>query len=956
MVIAGPGTGKTTILTLRIANILRKASAPPDGVLALTFTDSGVVAMRKKLVALIGPSAYRVGLFTFHGFAEDIIKKYPEYFPRIIGGDVATESERLSIVEKIIEEGDFDLVRPFGSPLHYVKGSLDTISELKRDNINPEDFVKILKKEEKLILSYEDLKHTKGRYKGEIKGVYKDSLKNIKKNHELAKLFESYELALRAQKLYDFDDMLLELLKAFKTHTDLLQSIQEKYLYFLADEHQDANNAQNSILEKLSENIYNDDPNLFIVGDEKQAIYRFQGASLENFLYFKNKFKTAKLIHLDENYRSHQSILDASHIVADSLPGDLSMRPKLKAKNEEMRGKIEVVSFNSENDEALGIVEKIKNELKEGTKPEDVAVLVRTNKEISDLGKFLINADIPTTLLQDDDVLSDPDVAKLILLMRAINNPASDELVAEVLFLDFIGHDPIEVIKAIDEARKNKKKMVEVIERFEKFNTNFKSWITLSKNASALELMTAVLADSNFTTHLLKKAESIEKMALLSALYEEVASRQVHKKEASLADFLRDIETLETHGAKLTFASRIRKEHTVKVLTAHKSKGLEWKMVVIPHAVSGKWGSKRSMSSFKLPEPLGSARNSGKEEDERRLFYVALTRAKDRILITYSNHATDGKDLVASQFIEELPVDLVKREIGIDQDPSGLLLSSLTSRLNKENTLWDKEYLREKFVDQGLNATAINNYIECPWKYFFTSLIRIPDSLKKHQMYGTSMHHALSMMTNSLRLEKEFGLEDLLKSFEENLDHQPMSAKDFNESLKKGKKALKALWSSEREHWHIEALSEFNIPGVHLGLSKGEVLLRGRLDKIDMLNDKEVRVIDFKTGRPKSRNEILGETQSSTGNEKRQLDFYKLILDLFDDGKYNMTHGEIMFTEPDEKGRIKKEVFEITNEDKERIKDETIRIAEEIQNFTFWDKKCTDKECEFCKRRRLVIG
>ncbi|MDB5194003.1 MAG: UvrD/REP helicase, helicase / ATP-dependent helicase PcrA [Parcubacteria group bacterium] len=955
MVIAGPGTGKTTVLTLRIANLLRKTDTPPDGILALTFTESAVVSMRKKLVPLIGPAAYRVGIFTFHGFAEEVIRKFSEYFPRIIGGDVATESEKLAILEKLVDGGKFERIRPFGAPYFYVPGALHTISDLKRDAVTPEKFREILDKEEQDILSKEDLKHEKGRYTGEMKSAYKDALKNIEKNRELADLYSSYEKELQAKKLYDFDDMLLELLRAFDLHPDLLQSLQEEYLYFLADEHQDANNAQNSILEKLS--TYFDAPNLFIVGDEKQAIYRFQGASLENFLYFKNKFPSAKLIYLDENYRSHQSILDVSHALAEPLPGDKALRPRLMAKGDSAEGKIEVVSFEGETDEALGIAELIRKEMENGTEPGEIAVLVRTNREITDIGRYLVSAGIPTTLFQDDDVLADPDIGKLMLLLRSVNDPGDNTLLAETLFIDFLELDPISVTKALSERSAKKLNMLDLIEEFPNFSKLYKSWITLAKNRSALEVLTSVLADSGFAEKLLAKENSIEKMSLLSALYQEISSRQAHKKDTTLGDFLEDIETLKEHSARLAFSSRMRKEKTVGVMTAHRSKGLEWTTVVIPHAVSGKWGSKRTQLVFRLPYPLGSAHQSGKEEDERRLFYVALTRAKERIIITHSTHSLDGSELVASQFIEELPANLITRESGADAGSAASLLGALAGKASKENTLWDRDYLRETFLAQGLSATALNNYLDCPWKYFFTNLICIPDMPGKAQMYGNAIHDALAMMTNALRKHAKFTEADLYKRFLECLDRQPLSKEDFEEAKSKGKLVLEALWKSERDEWFANALSEFNIRGVHIDLPTGEhIILKGRLDKVDLLNDKEVSVTDFKTGKVKTRNDILGETKNSIGREKRQLDFYRLLLDLYDDGKYEMIRGTILFTEPDEKGRIVKHDFDISKADSENVKAETIRVAEEIMSFSFWDEDCKDKDCKFCNLRKVLIS
>jgi len=944
MVIAGPGTGKTSVLTLRIGNILKETDTPPDGILALTFTESAVASMRRKLVSLIGPSAYRVGLYTFHGFAEEIIRRYPESFPRIIGGDVATEAEKLSIVEEIIDKNSFQLIKPFGSPHHYVRSALGTISDLKRDAYSPDDFSEILDKEEKNILGKEGLKHIKGRYKGELKSEYKDALKNIEKNRELEKLYRAYEEALMNRRLYDFDDMLLELIRAFEKNPDLLQSIQEEFLYFLADEHQDANNAQNQILELLAS--FHPDPNLFIVGDEKQAIYRFQGASLDNFLYFKNKFKKAKLIFLDANYRSHQNILDASHALAENLPGDKAMRPKLLSKGESLRGEIELVNYPSELDELVGLSNLIKKEIENKTKPEDIAILVRTNKEIPEVGRAISALGIPTTLFQDDDVLSDPDIGRLILLLRAVVDPSDKELVAEMLFIDFLGLDPIRAIELLNKSHEERLSEIE----------KFKDWVSLAKNRSALETFTKILAESGFTEYLLTLPDSIEKMSLLSALYEEITSRQAHKKDLTLVAFLKDIETLKEHGVRLTFTSRLKKAQSVSVMTAHKSKGMEWKVVFIPHVFEGNWGSKRSMSNFKLPYPLGSAQHSGQEEDERRLFYVTLTRAKDKLVITHSSLGTDGKERIPSQFVEELPKEFVISRLGESADQGEALLKKVLSASSRERTIWDREYLIEKFREQGLNVTALNNYLYCPWKYFWRNLIRIPSALEKHQIYGNAMHGTLSFMTNALRESQSIKLEEAVAIFERSLARAPLDQEEFDESLKKGKKSLGALWKEDLKGWHKNALSEFNISGVHLALDDGTyLLLRGRLDKVDLLDDSHVRVIDFKTGKAESRNAILGETKNSTGDKKRQLDFYKLLLDLYDDGRYEMNEGAIFFTEPDEKGRLKKEVFDITRADGEKVADEIRRVAREVLDLSFWDQTCGKKDCESCSLRRVLI-
>ena len=255
MVIAGPGTGKTSMLTLRIANILKKTDTPPDAILALTFTESGAYSMRRKLVELIGAPAYRVGIFTFHGFANHIIRRFSESFPRIIGSRSASVSDQLEILEQIFLKNRFTLIRPFGDIFHYVPKTLHAIRDLKRENVSPEAFKKALLKEKKAAQKTPDRFHTKGRFKGQLKADYRDLIRKLEKSEELADAYRAYEDALHKERLFDFEDMILEVIRTLEKDRSLLLTLQEQYQYILADEHQDANNAQNRILELLASGI-----------------------------------------------------------------------------------------------------------------------------------------------------------------------------------------------------------------------------------------------------------------------------------------------------------------------------------------------------------------------------------------------------------------------------------------------------------------------------------------------------------------------------------------------------------------------------------------------------------------------------------------------------------------------------------------------------------------------------
>lgn len=966
MVIAGPGTGKTSVLTLRIANILRSTDTPPNGILALTFTESAVHSMRRKLFDLIGPAAYRVHIYTFHGFAQEIITLYPEYFPRIIGGIIATDSERFEILEEALTKGDFEIIRPFGDQFFYVRKAIGAIQDIKRDGTSPNQFSELLTEEEKSILGSEDLYHEKGRSKGSMKREYADQLRANEKNKELAVLYAMYESTLAERGLYDYDDLLLELVRALRAEKDLLLTLQEEYLYILADEHQDANNSQNAILELVSD--YRDTRNLFIVGDEKQAIYRFQGASLANFLYFQKKFSDAVVIYLDHNYRSTQSILDASHSLMTTEASELP-RPRLLSKgNHAHEYPISLTMYRSSKDELLGIAEHIKKSIDEGVQPEEIAILVRTNREIESIGRALVGFDVPHTLFNDDDVLKDTDIAKFLILLRAIVYPENDGYVGSMFLIDFLGLNPVDAIRLNREAFETRGTPLQVLS-----NTLFRStlaepdsvahlasefmfWIKIAHNESVVDAFLRIVEGSKFQEYLLGRKQSLEKIEKLTKLFDEVKSFLSTHKDAKLKDFIVSLDTLIRHGTPIAFSKRSLGSKGVSVMTAHKSKGLEWESVYIPNAVDGIWGNRRKMAGFSLPYPLGSHDEDASQADERRLFYVALTRAKHHVYISHPTLDDNGKERIVSQFVSELPVELVIEENGNEFTSGESLLKALKEEVSVSRTLFDTDYLRELFTDQGLNPTALNAYLACPWHYFFKNLVRLPDIPEKYLHFGNAIHASLRMYADKRHNKVSPSIEEILEVFERDLLRRPLSKKDLADSLKKGKEILPLYIAQYEDSWHTETITECAVSGVSIPTEDGEVLLRGRIDKIELQPDGTVFVVDYKTGSRKTRNEILGATKNSHGDMKRQLDFYKLLLDLHDDGKFRMTHGVIDFVEPDAKGVFHRELFEIEPSDVDALKKEVARVAHEIITFSFWDSICDDKDCEYCTLRNTLFA
>ncbi len=919
MVMAGPGTGKTQILTLRLANILARTDTNPENILALTFTESAAANMRRRLAGIIGTPAYYVNILTFHSFCNEIIKNYPDKFPTIIGSTPATPADQITIIRKIIGSTPLKLLKPIGHKFYYVGPALKAIKDLKNENLDPANYEAKLHRE-------------------------------FKKDKELALVYKKYQQELRTQKLYDFDDMILETVKALQTNSDFLAELQEKYQYILVDEHQDTNGAQNKTLELLAG--YDDQPNLFIVGDEKQAIFRFQGACLENFLYFKNKYPQVKLVTLEQNYRSHQKILDASESVIVNNLATLASTA-LKSNQKTTGHKINVISCENPEAEYIFLCQKIKS-LTLGKMRDkkvvahEIAILYRENKEAEALADILARNKIPFTIESDENILEDIVIKKLNWLLKAIHNPSNPELVFRAAHLDFLGIDPLEIYKNPSRGPPD-------------FYAKLTSWKKLSYNQNFAQFFETVIKDSGFIKHLLKQPDYHHQVAKINALFAEVKKISKEKNNFELKDYLEYIETLQEHNLPIKIKTAAP-ENAVRLMTAHKAKGLEFDIVFITKACDKHWGNRRNINHFDLPVTLTYTDKVERNEDERRLFYMALTRARKEIFITYSALSAEGREQVPSQFINEIKPEFVTVKSVKSITPNKTMVWLKQSPA--QPTVDENKLVKNLFTQKGFSPTSLNNYLQCPWSFFYNNLLQIPKTPTNSQMYGTAKHQALQKFFEAKNRSKRL----LIKEFKNGLEKQFISKNDLEQLHKKGRETLSAYHDFYKNSFNFNTITEFKISGVDFIVGKEKIRLTGKLDKIEFPNGskrdkREVMVVDYKTSQPRSRNWILGETKDSSGDYFRQLVFYKLLLDSLPSKKYHMTSGVIDFVEPlqnvrgkpDPKGKFKKETFEITRTDVSDLKNLISQTADEILNLKFWNKRCDDKKCEYCELRELMI-
>lgn len=984
MVVAGPGTGKTQVLTLRIANILLKSQVNPENILALTFTEAAAYEMRKRLLSIIGHDAYRVDITTFHSFCNNFIKHHQEEFVHIISSVSINEIEQLEIIKTCLDSLNLVLLKPLGDLTYYLKPILSQINELKRENVTPDAFEKALIDFKKEIDMLPDLYHEKGAHKGKMKSIYQKAYKDYEKNKELLKVYAEYQKKLIENKKYDYNDMLLEVIQKFTEHPYLLQSLQEKFQYFLVDEHQDTNAAQNKIVELLCN--YFENPNLFVVGDEKQAIFRFQGANLENFLYFKKMYSHAKLINLSENYRSTQTILDASYEVILNNPKStqiLSEAAGLIKKTIHPERLIELVRLKRADFEYIWIAEKIKDLI--NTIPgHEIAVLARNNKDLDPLISVFDSFRIPYIVESDNNVTDDIDVQKLIILLRVIANPLNnrDEHTKKALLFDCFKIAPLDILKIIRKSYEGKNSVWEILQdnellkelevlsnkeiaEFVKlFVDEEKGLIKKASNERFDKVFVDTLNQSGLLQKILQKGHSQEILARVTRLYDMVKEEIGKNPLYSVLDFLKHIDLLSENNISLKQNAQILPKGVVRLMTVHKSKGLEFDCVFIINSSDGHWGNSRKRGSlFNIPwENLALRIDKDIEDDsnvdERRLFYVALTRARKSVFLTLSLTSQDGKEQIPSQFVTEIPesyieeVNVSKFEIELSKHQEKLLGFETKTKEKRNSLLFSKDYIAELFRRQGLSVSALNNYLECPWKFFFVNLIRIPESINDSGLFGNAIHGALNSYIISLK--RGNAKEDLLiNRFHEELKLQPVSKENVERFRVRGEIALKEFYKQKAIFWSKELESELEIKGIRIN---EDILLNGKIDMIMPIDGNIVDVTDFKTGKQKSRNEIEGLTKTSEGNYKRQLVFYKILLDRYKNNFFKMRNGIIEFVEPNDKGIIKSEAFLISKEEADALLKEIVDVGNQILEFSFWNSKCEEKNCEYCRLRKYMTG
>lgn len=966
MVIAGPGTGKTQIITLRIANILLRTQVNPNNILALTFTEQAATEMRQRLVHLIGTDAYKVHIHTFHAFCNELIQKNVNEFHHLLSYEPIDELTQIEIIKDFIDSNTFQFLRPHGDPSHYFHPALTAISMLKKEGVSPEKYQKSVQLWKENFESRDDLKHTKGKYKGKMKGTAIDELRHIQQSEEFAQVYLHYQRIIREKKLYDYEDMILEVLSEFGRNEEFLATMRETYQYILVDEHQDTNDAQNRIIESLCG--HDNTPNLFVVGDEKQSIFRFQGASLENFLYFQKLYPSARLIHLEDNYRSSQSILDGAFDFIQNNPKSISSNTQLHAKAQTSNNKIQIHQYNSAIQEQSAIADMIQKFHKQGMQFNEIAVLYRKNQDLTNLAQVFDQKGIPYHLSTHESIFSDYFIQKILLLLRAIHSLGDDIPFSRIFLMDIFNVNPLEYFDVQRQSTTQKISLWEMVKNktlpsaMQHVGDQIIQWKLRAENNPFNVFFLEVLHESHLYTQIMKQSNAFIVMQKLSVMYADIQDLQRKNHKARLDDYIKHLDLMEQHKVEPHSSTPNIISDRVLISTVHKSKGLEFNCVFIPNIVDGYWGGGRSRGSLlRIPWKYISRTQTphiplGEIEEERRLFYVAMTRAKSHLILSYSNQDATGKSTLPSQFLNELPKSIL--ETTIHGETEGEAVKRIASQLSpssnqlKPYLLKDiQNYIMDRFTSNGLSVSALNNFTSCPWKYVFRNLIRIPDVKGYYLLLGTVVHSGIREYIVQLKKGRKLSTVELTSFLNSSIDRYSANDRDIEQLKSKGSLIISSYLEQRMSTWNTLREAEVIVPNIFL---TDGVFINGKIDMIEFNKDKTVNVYDFKTGKTRSRNDILGLTKQADKSYFRQLTFYKLLLDVYKKGTYRMKHGIIEFVESGVEGAIRQEVFEISNEDVAEVKNEIVKMRDSLAKLSFWNSQCEDKDCEYCKYQPYI--
>ena len=918
MLLAGPGTGKTFTVIHRIEKMLADG-VEPSSILCLTFSDAAASEMRQRLIKKMGVVASAVDIYTYHSFCNDLIKTYPDKFEMTSGVKLITDAEKISIMKECIDDANLEFFVPSRADRYFfTKNFISYVEKLKTQRVSKDEYMACIDTNPMLMPRYKELeseiyeREQAGNTKNKTRYNELEKIKtNIEKAKELWTLFELYSTKMINKNLIDFSDMINLVLTSFEEDSQFLSEVSNKYKYFLVDEYQDTNDLQNQIIFNLLDG--NDEKNIFVVGDDDQIIYGFQGAKSDNIENFLTKYPNTTVICLEENNRSTQTILDFSNLIVNQdenrLENNLyfkekyNISKKLTAKNPKIivkDKKIKRIQFGEILQEFNYIVDDIKTLIESDFAPKadedkidysQIAIISKKRAELQTFAELLKSKNIPFQIDEGKSIFAIRSTILIYFYIKAMNNylTSSDKLFGLLLSEPF-KIDQQDYNKILEEKRlwkkdessdfitlmrnlngwKNPEKITKFLETFD----------YLQDYASSNNLRNTVVEIINRTgllTYFYKSGKNrSENLAGIRKIISEATDFQNSDSTKNLSDFVKYLDDCFENEIDINLDKDSVVQNAVQLMTYHGSKGREFEYVYLPNLISSNWEDFRMPGEYKLiteEVPGKDAAQAKKDSELLKLLFVGITWAKHTLTISFAD-SNNGKAQQITKYLEptaNYDFDSEQFECSADDLTTEFYRSVSSDVFDNQKAF--KNEIEERVKSVVLSPSRLNDYLSCPRKFFYVKVlgIDVEEADWDGANFGTLIH---SLLERAVKVAKESAyptLEEILEKFRLGMDGMKFSSEAKKEKyFKQGQKLLTNYYPyfSQIPISRITDI-EFSFYGVDVD---GD-FITGKIDRIEKNSDGTYELYDYKTGNYTSEKKIAPNEEKQ--NYFNQLCFYK---------------------------------------------------------------------------------